>query len=111
MLPGPPRPRGPNWATKRPNSEGKISRSRVEISAAAARHLVPPAVARARPDGYTILLGGTLPHVNEALPFLGSASNKPVLARIRLRGVSDVKHNRGRIAFNHATSSLRLLLA
>jgi tripartite-type tricarboxylate transporter receptor subunit TctC len=25
------------------------------------------AVARARPDGYTILLGGTLPHVNEAL--------------------------------------------
>ena len=25
------------------------------------------AVARARPDGYTILLGGTLPHVNEVL--------------------------------------------
>jgi tripartite-type tricarboxylate transporter receptor subunit TctC len=25
------------------------------------------AVARARPDGYTILLGGSLPHVNEAL--------------------------------------------
>jgi tripartite-type tricarboxylate transporter receptor subunit TctC len=25
------------------------------------------AVARARPDGYTILLGGTLPHVNEAM--------------------------------------------
>ena len=25
------------------------------------------AVARARPDGYTILLGGTLPHVNQAL--------------------------------------------
>jgi tripartite-type tricarboxylate transporter receptor subunit TctC len=25
------------------------------------------AVARARPDGYTILLGGTVPHVNEAL--------------------------------------------
>src|SRR6266478_7154105 len=24
-------------------------------------------VARARPDGYTILLGGTLPHINEAL--------------------------------------------
>src|SRR5580765_6861273 len=24
-------------------------------------------VARARPDGYTILLGGTLPHVNEVL--------------------------------------------
>ena len=25
------------------------------------------AVAHARPDGYTILLGGTLPHINEAL--------------------------------------------
>src|SRR4051794_28493593 len=25
------------------------------------------AVARARPDGYTILMGGSLPHVNEAL--------------------------------------------
>src|SRR2546428_4230639 len=25
------------------------------------------AVARARPDGYTILLGGTLPHVHDAL--------------------------------------------
>src|SRR4029434_4719342 len=25
------------------------------------------AVARAKPDGYTLLLGGTLPHVNEAL--------------------------------------------
>src|SRR5437868_14607079 len=25
------------------------------------------AVARAQPDGYTLLLGGTLPHVNEAL--------------------------------------------
>jgi tripartite-type tricarboxylate transporter receptor subunit TctC len=25
------------------------------------------AVARARPDGYTILFGGTLPHINEAL--------------------------------------------
>src|SRR3954467_2013956 len=25
------------------------------------------AVARARPDGYTLLLGGSLPHVNEAL--------------------------------------------
>ncbi len=24
-------------------------------------------VARAKPDGYTLLLGGTLPHVNEAL--------------------------------------------
>src|SRR5258705_721665 len=31
------------------------------------------AVARARPDGYTLLLGGTLPHVNETL-----LKNKPL---------------------------------
>ena len=31
------------------------------------------AVARAKPDGYTLLLGGTLPHVNEAL-----LKNKPL---------------------------------
>ena len=28
--------------------------------------LAAAAVARARPDGYAILLGGSLPHVNEA---------------------------------------------
>src|SRR5262249_7704404 len=31
------------------------------------RSLGAAAGARARPDGYTILLGGTLPHINEAL--------------------------------------------
>jgi hypothetical protein len=30
MPPGPPKPRGPNRATKMPSSEGKISRSRAK---------------------------------------------------------------------------------
>jgi tripartite-type tricarboxylate transporter receptor subunit TctC len=39
----------------------------VENIGGAGASLGAAAVARARPDGYTILLGGTLPHVNEAL--------------------------------------------
>src|SRR3977135_1166926 len=57
------------------------------------------AVARARPDGYTILLGGTQTHVNEALlksrplydpvkdldPIAGVAANVLCIPRCRLR--------------------------
>jgi tripartite-type tricarboxylate transporter receptor subunit TctC len=39
----------------------------VENIGGAGASLGAAAVAHARPDGYTILLGGTLPHVNEAL--------------------------------------------
>jgi tripartite-type tricarboxylate transporter receptor subunit TctC len=39
----------------------------VENIGGAGSSLGAAAVARARPDGYTILLGGTLPHVNETL--------------------------------------------
>jgi tripartite-type tricarboxylate transporter receptor subunit TctC len=39
----------------------------VENIGGAGASLGAAAVAKARPDGYTILLGGTLPHVNEAL--------------------------------------------
>src|SRR6266849_2142098 len=39
----------------------------VENIGGASGSLGAAAVARARPDGYTILLGGTLTHVNEAL--------------------------------------------
>ena len=39
----------------------------VENIGGAGASLGAAAVARAQPDGYTILLGGTLPHVNEAL--------------------------------------------
>ncbi len=39
----------------------------VENIGGAGASLGASAVAKARPDGYTILLGGTLPHVNESL--------------------------------------------
>src|SRR5262245_32599961 len=39
----------------------------VENIGGAGASLGAAAVAKAQPDGYTILLGGTLPHVNEAL--------------------------------------------
>lgn len=39
----------------------------VENIGGAGASLGASTVAKARPDGYTILLGGTLPHVNEAL--------------------------------------------
>ena len=39
----------------------------VENIGGAGASLGASAVAKARPDGYTVLLGGTLPHVNEAL--------------------------------------------
>ena len=39
----------------------------VENIGGAGASLGAAAVARAQPDGYTLLLGGTLPHVNEAL--------------------------------------------
>ena len=39
----------------------------VENIGGAGASLGASAVAKARPDGYTLLLGGTLPHVNEAL--------------------------------------------
>src|SRR5689334_13439449 len=39
----------------------------IENIGGAGASLGAAAVARARPDGYSILLGGTLPHVNEAL--------------------------------------------
>lgn len=45
----------------------------VENIGGAGASLGAAAVARARPDGYTLLLGGTLPHVNEAL-----LKNKPL---------------------------------
>jgi tripartite-type tricarboxylate transporter receptor subunit TctC len=43
------------------------------------------AVARARPDGYTILLGGTQTHVNEALLKAGRCMIRPK-TWMRLRG-------------------------
>src|SRR6202040_2982038 len=55
---------GRPWAEKMKPLLGTVV---VENIGGAGASLGAAAVARARPDGYTILLGGTLPHVNEAL--------------------------------------------
>jgi tripartite-type tricarboxylate transporter receptor subunit TctC len=55
---------GRPWADKMKPLLGTVV---VENNGGAGGSLGASAVARARPDGYTILLGGTLTHVNEAL--------------------------------------------
>src|SRR5258707_11431780 len=81
------------------------------------------AVARARPDGYTILLGGTLPHVNEALlknrplydpvkdldpivavaaNFIGIAVNPAVPAQTLSEFIAYAKANPGKLSYGHA---------
>jgi tripartite-type tricarboxylate transporter receptor subunit TctC len=81
------------------------------------------AVARAKPDGYTLLLGGTLPHVNEALlkttplydpvkdldPIAAVAANvlciavhPSVPARSLKELVAYAKANSGKLSYGHA---------
>lgn len=81
------------------------------------------AVARARPDGYTLLLGGTLPHVNEALlktqplydpvkdldPIVGVAANClciAVHASVPVQNLKELiayaKANPGKLSYGHA---------
>jgi tripartite-type tricarboxylate transporter receptor subunit TctC len=55
---------GRPWADKMKPLLGTVV---VENNGGAGGSLGAAAAARARPDGYTILLGGTLTHVNEAL--------------------------------------------
>ena len=55
---------GRPWADKIKPLLGSVI---VENIGGAGASLGAATVAKARPDGYTILLGGTLPHVNEAL--------------------------------------------
>ena len=62
---------GRPWAEKMKPLLGTVF---VENIGGGGASLGAAAVARARPDGYTILLGGTLPHVNEAL-----LKNRPLL--------------------------------
>jgi tripartite-type tricarboxylate transporter receptor subunit TctC len=98
------------------------------------------AVARARPDGYTILLGGTLPHVNEALlknrplydpvkdldpivavanNFLGIAVNPSVPVQTLGELIVYAKANPGKLSYahtgigstNHLTGELFKMLA
>src|ERR1043166_5604803 len=55
---------GRPWAEKMKPLLGAVF---VENIGGSGASLGAAAVARAQPDGYTLLLGGTLPHVNEAL--------------------------------------------
>ena len=55
---------GRPWADKMKSLLGTVV---VENIGGAGASLGAAQAARARPDGYTLLLGGTLPHVNEAL--------------------------------------------
>jgi tripartite-type tricarboxylate transporter receptor subunit TctC len=80
------------------------------------------AVARAKPDGYTILLGGTLPHVNEALikarplydpakdlepiagiavAVLALAVHPTIPARTLVEFVAHARANPGRLSYGH----------
>jgi tripartite-type tricarboxylate transporter receptor subunit TctC len=94
----------------------------VENIGGAGASLGASAVAKARPDGYTILLGGTLPHVNEALlkakplydpnkdldpimqiavGYLAFAVHPSVPARALDEFVAYVKANPGKVSYGH----------
>jgi tripartite-type tricarboxylate transporter receptor subunit TctC len=128
---------GRPWAEKMKPLLGTVV---VENIGGAGASLGAAAVARARPDGYTILLGGTLPHVNEALLkkqplydpvkdldpivvmaniFLGIAVNPSVPAQTLTELINYAKANPGKLFYahagigsiNHLTGELLKLLA
>ena len=95
----------------------------VENLGGAGGSLGAAAVAHARPDGYTILLGGTLPHVNEVLlktrplydsvkdldPIAGVAANvlciavhPSVPAQTLDELIAHAKANPGKLSYGHA---------
>lgn len=125
------------WAEKMKALLGTVV---VENIGGAGGSLGAAAVARARPDGYSILVGGTLPHVHEALLkkqplydpvkdldpivvmaniFLAIAVNPSVPARTLAELIAYAKANPGKLSYahpgigsiNHLTGELFKLLA
>src|SRR5882672_3138776 len=111
---------GRPWADKMKHLLGTVV---VENIGGASGSLGAAAVARAQPDGYTILLGGTLPHVNEALlksrplydpvkdldpiasvaaNFLCIAVHPAVPARSLKELIDYAKANPGKLSYGHA---------
>src|SRR4051794_18971351 len=111
---------GRPWAEKMKPLLGPVF---VENIGGSGASLGAAAVARARPDGYTILLGGTLPHVNEALlknrplydpvkdldpiaavaaNFIGIAVNPSVPAQTFGEFIAYAKANPGKLFYGHA---------
>jgi tripartite-type tricarboxylate transporter receptor subunit TctC len=111
---------GRPWAEKMKPLLGAVF---VENIGGSGASLGAAAVARARPDGYTILLGGTLPHVNEALlknrplydpvkdldpivavaaNFIGIAVNPAVPAQTLGEFIAYAKANSGKLSYGHA---------
>ena len=111
---------GRPWADKMKPLLGTVV---VENIGGASGSLGAVAVARARPDGYTILLGGTLTHVNEALlksrplydpvkdldPIAGVAANSLCIAvhpSVPVQTLKELiayaKANPGKLSYGHA---------
>ena len=111
---------GRPWADKMKSLLGTVV---VENIGGASGSLGAAAVARAQPDGYTILLGGTLTHINEALlknkalydavkdldPIASMAANclgMVVHPAVPVQTVKEfilhAKANRGKLSYGHA---------
>ncbi len=111
---------GRPWADKMKPLLGTVV---VENIGGASGSLGAVAVARARPDGYTILLGGTLTHINEALlksrplydpvkdldPIAGVAANSLCIAvhpSVPVQTLKELiayaKANPGKLSYGHA---------
>jgi tripartite-type tricarboxylate transporter receptor subunit TctC len=111
---------GRPWADKMKSLLGTVV---VENIGGGGASLGASAVAHARPDGYTILVGGTLPHINEALlksrplydpvkdldPIAGVAANvlciavHPSLPVQSLRElIAHAKANPGKLSYGHS---------
>jgi tripartite-type tricarboxylate transporter receptor subunit TctC len=108
------------WSDKTKSLLGTIV---VENMAGGGSSLGAAAVARARPDGYTILVGGTQSYINEALlksrplydpvkdldpivsvaaSFLGIAVNPAVPAENLKEFIAHAKANPGKLSYGHA---------